>query len=199
MVFQTDPGFIHWGCVNEVADISSPYDPDAETMAANTLCTTSQRCADWDAGLLNGANNLTLWRKLRVVCDGSNGHWIQDQLADGEESAYLGESGVLGTDGTQAVLEHKCLGGESATTLVVDLASAGNGVGADLVCDVAGTIEGTDYTITAPNHCLLLCDLHIGMTIYGQLNENGEYVFVDQNGEEITDAADVVCWQGKKV
>ena len=43
MVFETDPGFIHWGCVNEVADISSPYDPAAETMAANTLCTTSQR------------------------------------------------------------------------------------------------------------------------------------------------------------
>ena len=43
MEFHTDPGYIHWGCVNEVADISSPYDQDAETMPANTLCTTSQR------------------------------------------------------------------------------------------------------------------------------------------------------------
>ena len=43
MEFQTDPGFLHWGCVNEDADISSPYDQDAETMPAGTLCTTSQR------------------------------------------------------------------------------------------------------------------------------------------------------------
>ena len=58
--------------------------------------------------------------------------------------------------------------------------------------------DGTQYTITAPNHCLLLCDLHIGMTINGRLNENGEYIFVDGAGDEITDAATVICWQGKR-
>ena len=67
------------------------------------------------------------------------------------------------------------------------------------VCDVPGTIDGTNYTITAPNHCLLLCDLHIGMSINGQLNEDGDYVFVDQKGDEIIDPANVICWQGKRV
>ena len=43
ILFKTDPGYIHWGCVNDLVDISSPYDPVAETMPAETLCTTSQR------------------------------------------------------------------------------------------------------------------------------------------------------------
>ena len=107
----------------------------------------------------------------------------------------------------------RILKGDTAPTLVVNLASAGNGVGADLVfiqisyfpftlpcqvCDVEGTRNETAYTITAPNHCLLLCDLHIGMTIYGKLEENGEYAFKDEDDKEIT-AEDVICWQGKRV
>ena len=68
------------------------------------------------------------------------------------------------------------------------------------VCDVDGSMNGTsNYTITAPNHCLLLCDLHIGMTIDGELNQNGEYDFLDQDGEKITDPAEVICWQGKRI
>jgi len=197
MTFNTDAGFIHWGCVNEVVDLSSPYDPTVEKMPANTLCSTSQRCMDWEAGSLTEGQ--TLWRKLRVFCDGADGHWKQDPMADGDAAAYTGDTGVLGTDGSLAILEHKCVGGDAAPTLVVDLATAGNGVGADLVCDVPATSpDGTQYTITAPNHCLLLCDLHIGMTINGRLNENGEYIFVDGAGEEITDAATVICWQGKR-
>ena len=107
----------------------------------------------------------------------------------------------------------RALKGDTAPTLVVDLGAAGNGVGADLiflqmsyfpftlpyqVCDVEGTMNGNEYTIAAPNHCLLLCDLHIGMTINGKLEENGEYVFRDQDDRDIT-AADVIYWQGKKI
>ena len=36
------------------------------------------------------------------------------------------------------------------------------------------------------------------MSINGQLNEDGDYVFVDQK-DEIIDPADVICWQGKRV
>ena len=67
-------------------------------------------------------------------------------MADGHPIDYTGDTGVLGTDGSQAIQEHKCLGGKHAfarivnhstlkgePTLVVDLASAGNGYGADLV------------------------------------------------------------------
>ena len=43
MSFNAAPGFIHWGCVNEGADLSSPYDPAVAKMPANTLCSTSQR------------------------------------------------------------------------------------------------------------------------------------------------------------
>merc|ERR1711862_186474 len=164
-----------------VANLSSPYDPDAQTMPANTLCTTAHRCVDWNAGTLSETQ--TLWRKLRVFCDGG-------------DDDYTG--GVLGDDGSGAILEHLCVGGDTAPTLVVDLGAAGNGVGADLVCDVEGTMNGNEYTIAAPNHCLLLCDLHIGMTINGKLEENGEYVFRDQDDNKIT-AAEVICWQGKRI
>ena len=67
------------------------------------------------------------------------------------------------------------------------------------VCDVPPTIDGTQHTIAAPNHCLLLCDLHIGMTIDASLSENGEYAFVDGAGEVIADGSDVICWQGKRL
>jgi len=197
MSFNAGPGFIHWGCVNEVADLSSPYDPAVQKMPANTLCSTSQRCMDWTAGTLT--EDQTLWRKLRVYCDGADGFWKQDSAADGDPAAYTGDTGVLGADGSQAILEHQCVGGEPAPVLVVDLATAGNGVGADLVCDESPTIDGTQHTIAAPNHCLLLCDLHIGMTIDASLNENGEYVFVDGTGEVIPDGDSVICWQGKRV
>lgn len=198
MDFKPSPGYIHWGCVNELDDLSSPYDPNVDTMPANTLCTTAHRCVDWNAGDLG--ENQTLWRKLRVFCDGTDGQWKRDTKADGNAEAYFGDNGVLGADGSGPILEHKCVGGEPAPTLVVDLASAGNGVGADLVCDVDGSMNGTsNYTITAPNHCLLLCDLHIGMTIDGELNQNGEYDFLDQDGEKITDPAEVICWQGKRI
>ena len=73
------------------------------------------------------------------------------------------------------------------------------------LCDVEGDIQGTVYTISAPNHCLLLCDLHIGMTIDGRLTADGDYEFVDQDGEAVTDANSddnsnpVRCWTGKKI
>ena len=69
------------------------------------------------------------------------------------------------------------------------------------VCDIPGNIEldGTRVTITAPNHCLLLCDLHIGMTIEGQLNVDGEYKFFDQDGKAIITSEDVAFWAGKMV
>ena len=63
-------------------------------------------------------------------------------------------------------------------------------------------MSGTTYTITAPTHCLLLCDLHIGMTIDGRLDANGEYEFVDQDGTAVTDADGenpVQCWTGKRI
>ena len=65
-----------------------------------------------------------------------------------------------------------------------------------------GTMSETTYTITAPNHCLLLCDLHIGMTIDGRLDERGEYEWVDQDGTTVTDANGenpVQCWIGKRI
>ena len=73
------------------------------------------------------------------------------------------------------------------------------------LCDVEGDIQGTVYTISAPNHCLLLCDLHIGMTIDGRLTADGGYEFVDQDGEAVTDGNSddnrnpVQCWTGKKI
>ena len=68
------------------------------------------------------------------------------------------------------------------------------------LCDVEGDIQGTVYTISAPNHCLLLCDLHIGMTIDGRLDADGVYEWVDQDGEAITAAEGdnpVECWAGR--
>ena len=32
-------------------------------------------------------------------------------MADGDADAYTGDTGVLGTDGSLAILEHKCVGG----------------------------------------------------------------------------------------
>ena len=43
ITFNTDPGYIHWGCFNELVDLESPYDQDAATMPPNTYCTTSHR------------------------------------------------------------------------------------------------------------------------------------------------------------
>ena len=71
------------------------------------------------------------------------------------------------------------------------------------VCDEDATSSGgTTYTITAPNHCLLLCDLHIGMTIDGRLDADGVYEWVDQDGEAITAAEGdnpVECWAGRRL
>ena len=43
IIFKTEPGYIHWGCVNELEDLGSPYDQDVATMPPNTYCTTSHR------------------------------------------------------------------------------------------------------------------------------------------------------------
>ena len=38
-------------------------------------------------------------------------------MADGDAAAYTGDTGVLGTDGSQAIQEHKCVGGNYYFTL----------------------------------------------------------------------------------
>jgi len=200
MEFNNEPGFIHWGCANEDGQLSSPYDqsPGHEKMPAETICTTASRCFDYDK---NGmAENDPLWRKLSVRCDGTTGHWQKVNEADGDDSLY---DLVIPDEGVSTIVEQECTGGESPPiTFDVDLASAGNGAGAALVCDSEGDLTDTTYTITAPNHCLLLCDLHIGMTIDGRLDANGEYEFVDQDGTAVTDADGenpVQCWTGKRI
>ena len=44
MEFNSEPGFIHWGCVKEGVDnLPSPYDQNELTMPAGTICTTAHR------------------------------------------------------------------------------------------------------------------------------------------------------------
>jgi len=198
MKFNNEPDFIHWGCANEDGELSSPYDENNPDMPAETICTTASRCFDYEKKGM--AETDPLWRKLSVSCDGTTGHWQKVNEADGDDALY---DLVIPNEGDSTIVEQKCAGGESPPiTFDVDLASAGNGAGAALVCDMEGTMSETTYTITAPNHCLLLCDLHIGMTIDGRLDDKGEYEWVDQDGTAITDANGVnpvKCWVGRSV
>jgi len=195
MTFNNEPGFIHWGCANEDGELSSPYDENNPDMPAKTICTTAYRCIDYEASENALTESDPLWRKLAVIC--IDGQWQKVKEADGDDAMY---AKVIPSN--SAIVEQNCVGGENPPTFEVDLAGAGNGAGAALVCDKEGTMSGSTYTISAPNHCLLLCDLHIGMTIDGRLDDKGEYEWVDQDGTAITDANGVnpvKCWVGRSV
>ena len=57
--------------------------------------------------------------------------------------------------------------------------------------------EEGNYKMGHPNTCILLCDYQLGMTINSELDEEGEAVFKNQDGEEITGSA-VTCWEKLK-
>jgi len=177
-----DPVSIHWACFN--TGNNSPYDPATTSLPAGTSCLTVQRCVDWENGTTTEQD--PLWRKLHVTCDGTEGKWIATGT-DGKEADY---NEVLG-EGTAAITEHECKGGD--VTLEVPRSQLGEG--ADLLCDNPDTDGGDTYTITAPNTCVLLCDLHLGMTIESRLDANGEVAFHRDGAEEVFDDVSLVkCW-----
>ena len=133
-----------------------------------------------------------------MICDGNTdgdtGQWIPFHTA-GNKANY---DEVLDDN---HILEHECRGllpegdGTEKPELVVTIKDMG--VGAQLSCTTPDQdSEDTTYTIVAPNKCVLLCDFHLGLTIEGRLNEEGEFVFlIVETGEDITDHGDwVTCW-----
>ena len=114
---------------------------------------------------------------MQVQCNGATGQWEKGGEADGKYADYQEVIEVKeGED--QTIKEHRCTA-EGSSRLVVTLGDAAMGAGATLVCDTLdGDDEPSTFTILAPNTCLLLCDLHLGMTIRATLSmETGEFQF----------------------
>ena len=111
-----------------------------------------------------------------------------DQNAGGEEDAY---NEVIPGDGLDPIGEPPCTGGGGQ----LDIPEANIVDGTQLICDThLVPVEGF-YKMGHPNTCILLCDFQLGMTINSGLNEEGEAVFKNQDGE-ITGSA-VTCWPSK--
>ena len=127
--------------------------------------------------------------KLQVSCDGTEGKWILDQDAGGEDADY-GE--VIINEGADPIGEPSCIGG--GVKLSIPVANIQDG--AQLVCDENLTPdEEAMYKMGHPNTCLLLCDYQLGMTITSSLDpDTGLAMFKNQLGEDISDGAVVSCW-----
>jgi len=191
IVYYPGSGWIHWTCYNtEHPELGNPYNPST-VLFADTICTTTKRCADWD-----GEED----KKLKVVCDGNveadNGRWVADQEV-GNEANY---NDVLG-DGNGVIGEHNCKGGANPAKLVVTIANMG--VGGELSCEIPDTDEDDQtFTITAPNKCVLLCDYHLAMVIEGRLDGevSGEFKFYVTNVDPEVEIDDtnvgekIKCW-----
>ena len=88
---------------------------------------------------------------------------------------------------------------EATDKLIVDTAAI-EATGGILVCDRPDPDNTPPYDILAPNKCILLCDYHLGMTIEGVLDDNGDYTFkiveLDEDNivtqENVNDK--IKCW-----
>lgn len=173
--------YIRWGC-----SPSNPYSDDPVT--ANTFCRTTHKCYKWSP----------ITDDLQVTCDGDTGKWKPDgEVPAGMEDFYAQALGGADPnyDGSVALKELECEPDPTKHFLTVNV----EGTGGLLRCEVpdpSGT--PTDYTINAPNTCILLCDFHLGMTIEGALSKEGDYVFTKiETGETITQedvANQIKCW-----
>ena len=109
-----------------------------------------------------------------------------DQEAGGEDAVY---DEVIVSGGAGAIGEPSCTGGGALLEI-----PEGNIVdGSQLICDKHLAPEDGSYKMGHPNTCILLCDYQLGMTINSALNEEGEAVFKNQDGTEITGSA-VTFW-----
>jgi len=183
---EFEKNHIHWTCHNTgiTGEIQNPYSPSTTDLPPNTECTSVSKCADW--GKSPADPNLA--KKLQVSCNGTLGKWVIDQDAGGEDAVY--EEEVINNEGLDPIGEPSCTGGG----LQLEIPEANIVDGTQLVCDTPLDLpEGGNYKMGHPNTCILLCDYQLGMTINSALNEEGEAVFKNQDGSEITGSA-VTCW-----
>jgi len=172
--------YIRWACAPET---ENPY--SAANVAANTFCMTTHKCSKWTAE--------SVLQDLQVTCDGTTGHWkaVPEPIPEGMEEFY---TAALGADGSTALVELDCAPVPENDILTVNVEST-SGL---IRCEDPDPTSSPDYRITAPNTCILLCDFHLGMTIKGYLNEEGNYVFKKvETDEDITQAnvAEMIkCW-----
>jgi len=192
VTFNRGTEWIHWACINfEHPDISSPYHPGGK-LPANTICTTTHKCADWSS---------EVDRTLSVKCDGMTGVWVQNS-GDPDDATSKGHYDEVLPDPAAAMLEHQCSGavpGESYEKLEVNIENMG--AGAQLSCETPPEADDTDspttYTVSAPNKCTLLCDGHLGMIIEGRLrDDDGVFDFyqTDVNPPTQIKGEQVKCW-----
>jgi len=173
--------FIRWTCPESPVN---PYNP-ADPIPAGTSCITTHKCHKWTTNYLEV--------RCDGATDGATGNWkaVPDPIPDGMQEFY---NAALG-DGTAALKELECKPKDDPDDL---LTVNEEGTGGLIRCENPDTAGTGDYRIKAPNKCILLCDYHLGMTIEGVLNEEGNYVFNKvETGEEITqaNAADQIkCW-----
>jgi len=177
---------IHWTCHNtgiSTGEIPNPYSPSTTELPPATVCTSVSKCADWQEETSNPA----LERKLQVSCDGTEGKWILDPDAGGENAVY---DEVILNGGSDPIGEPSCTGG--GVLLEIPVANIEES-GTQLVCDDPVTPADGMYKMGHPNTCILLCDYQLGMTINSELDEEGEAFFKNQAGN-ITEGSVVTCW-----
>lgn len=184
---------IHWGCYKDGEDIS-PYGDDK--MPADTICTTVSRCVDWEHIADEPEVNKGLWRKLQVTCDGADGKWKPNRDAGGEYTDDSDEGDyddVLTDHGVGVIQEPMC--GEDVSIAIKEADLGGEG--ADLICENNEHMNYTDPNIfiSAPNSCVLLCDLHLAMTFESKLDDKGVVQFEngDDGGNPIVEST-IKCW-----
>ena len=107
-----------------------------------------------------------------MTCDGAGdlGHWTAS-IPAGMEDFY---ATALGADGSDALVELDCGPKDDPEDMLSVNVEATGGL---ITCENPDNSGSADYRIKAPNLCLLLCDFHLGMTIEGFLNDDGNYIF----------------------
>ena len=110
-----------------------------------------------------------------------------DQEAGGEDDVYNDE--VIVNEGADPIGEPSCTGGGGQLEIPVGNIADGS----QLVCDTHLAPEEGFYKMGHPNTCILLCDYQLGMTINSGLDEEGEAVFKNQDGDAVTGDS-VTCW-----
>ena len=136
--------------------------------------------------------------QIQVKCDGTSGNWVAAEWANKDDiPADLQDDyneALSNWAPNLALSELQC---EPKNTDVLNVKIGElEATGGLLRCEIEDQNPSADqYTISAPNTCILLCDFQLGMTIVGELIVNGQYEFkIVETDETITDDKKIKCW-----
>jgi len=172
---------VHITCLTPAFEDFNIYDKEKvnKEIDVGTWCITTRRCADW-----NEEADEAFYRKLGIICK-EDGTWkAMDNTGNQELSAAM-------YDNTKKIfVEPECEAMQKGCASMMLTHTDQRGL--RLMCNK----PIRDNTLT-DHSCILTCDNHFMMGIDCKMSEDGEKVWLDNNGEVVTDDR-VRCWGRSK-